>query len=149
MQEHLPHYKLFSPNPQPYGYGYTPGACSCQSPQSPVPHLGVISCWRQKAFHLCACTCTRACAYTSTDMHTCTHICTIVHHKLKEIKKALPRTHQVHILPSPNDWSSLSLLKGVREECFLRDYYNHRHCHCYHCYLLIMMVLIIWICIVL
>lgn len=85
--------------------------------------------------------------HVHTQAQTCTQAYTyvpfVVHQKLKEIKKALPRTRQVHILQSPNEWASLCLLTGVREECFLRDYYNHRHGHCYHCYLLLMMVLII------
>lgn len=139
MQEHLPHHKIFSPNPQPYGYGYTPGACSQQSlplrltlDSFPVGDRGALSMCQ----HACTCTCVHMCTYVKTHLP-------FVHQKLRDIKKAFTQDSlSVHFAVNLRA-GNVCILKGGRGERFLRDYYNHHHCNYHHHYLLIMMVLII------
>ena len=150
MQEHLPHCKLFFPKSSALMVMVTPRSLQLAQPP-PVPYLGVISCYRQKAIHLRVCR--PASTYASTSM--CTHIYTGAHtrahlhascalyQKLREIREAFTRIPQVYVLQSTTEQASLCILKWRKEECFLRDYYNHHHCHSHHLYLLIMMVLII------
>lgn len=109
---------------------------SFQPPKpSPAPHLGLISCWRQKA------------PCPSTNMHACAHayMCVymytrvpFVRQKLRDIKKAFTQDSlNVHFAVNFRA-GNLCILKGGRGECFLRDYYNHHHCNYHYHYLLIM-----------
>ena len=74
MQEHLPHCKLFFPKSSALMVMVTPQSLQLAQPP-PVPYLGVISCYRQKAIHLRVCR--PASAYASTSM--CTHTYTGAH----------------------------------------------------------------------
>ena len=74
MQEHLPHCKLFFPKSSALMVMVTPRSLQLAQPP-PVPYLGVISCYRQKAIHLRVCR--PASTYASTSM--CTHIYTGAH----------------------------------------------------------------------
>lgn len=123
MQEHLPHCKQFSPNSQPLWLWLYPRSLQLAK-TSPVPYLGVISCFRQKA--------------VSVYLNTCTHtplLCVSLN--LREIQDAFIQDSSVQFSCDLCDMGP----KGRRiEGRALSDYYHHYDFH-NSCFLLTGMIL--------
>lgn len=124
----------FSPNPQPYGYDYTPGACSLQSlPLRLTLESFPVGDRRQAYMHAHAHT------HTSVNMHTCT--CTYTH--ICAVCASEAQGNQESFYLGFLKWTFCSQPQSGPACAFKRDCYNHHQCLYYHHNLFIIMMLII------